>query len=197
MKSPQSEASSSPDVHRKNIMRELSQLIEHLEADTRRVKEPRFRGLLDKSAEVLKSLRSLFERYESNERRARSDGSASAERSKKVESSGSSTARKASRQRPAANSAAPQGGGKAKSSRPRKEKMTTLTGEAAQKSATLGATPEPIVAAAKPVDPGALAALAQQQRKEARAPQTPGDNAAPKPLPPQSGKPVWSKPHSS
>ena len=56
MKSPQSEASPSPQVHSANIQRELSQLIAHLEADTRRVKDQRFRGLLEKSAEVLKGL---------------------------------------------------------------------------------------------------------------------------------------------
>src|SRR5687767_607009 len=67
MKSPQSEASPSPQVHSANIQRELSQLIDHLEADTRRVKDQRFRGLLDKSAEVLKGLRTLFERFGSGD----------------------------------------------------------------------------------------------------------------------------------
>src|SRR5687768_289495 len=63
MKPPQSENSSSPRVHSENIQRELSQLINHLEADTHRVTDRRFRGLLEKSAEVLKDLRSLFERF--------------------------------------------------------------------------------------------------------------------------------------
>jgi hypothetical protein len=178
-------------------MGELSQLIEHLKADMRRVDDPRFRGLLEKSAEVLKSLRTLFERYESTDRAARSDRSTSAERSKKVGASGPSTSKKVSQQRAATSSPSPKGGGKAKANPPRKEKMTTLTGEAAQKSATLMAAAEANVAAPKPVDPAAIAALAEQQRKEARAPKMPGGPAAPKPLPPQSGKPVWSQPHSS
>src|SRR5687767_6759504 len=67
MKSPQSEASPSPKVHSSNIQRELSQLIAHVEADTHRVTDQRFRGLLEKSAEVLKGLRTLFERFGSGD----------------------------------------------------------------------------------------------------------------------------------
>lgn len=40
------------------------------------------------------------------------------------------------------------------------------------------------------------AAKAEQQKKEARAPQQPTKDA-PKQKPPESGKPIWDKPHSS
>lgn len=40
------------------------------------------------------------------------------------------------------------------------------------------------------------AAKAEQQKKDARAPQSPSKEA-PKPTPAETGKPVWSKPHSS
>ncbi|MEO7413705.1 MAG: DUF2934 domain-containing protein [Opitutaceae bacterium] len=44
--------------------------------------------------------------------------------------------------------------------------------------------------------PAEAAALATQQKKAARAPKQPG-KIAPKAKPPESGKPVWDKPHSS
>src|SRR6186713_760243 len=72
MKLPHSEASASPSVHRENLKRELTKLIKHVEADTRRVEDKRFRGLLEKSAEVLKGLRTLFERYQPASEGARS-----------------------------------------------------------------------------------------------------------------------------
>jgi hypothetical protein len=40
-------------------------------------------------------------------------------------------------------------------------------------------------------------AKAEQQKKDARAPQTPHGKEAPKAKPTESGKPVWDKPHSS
>lgn len=46
-------------------------------------------------------------------------------------------------------------------------------------------------------DPAAANAKAEQQKKEARAPQVAKQPDAAKPTPPQSGKPVWDKPHSS
>jgi len=49
----------------------------------------------------------------------------------------------------------------------------------------------------KPTDPDAEAAKAEQQKKAARAPQQPHGKDAPKAKPPESGKPVWDKPHSS
>lgn len=48
----------------------------------------------------------------------------------------------------------------------------------------------------QPPDPDELKAKADLQRKEARAPMMPMHNA-PTPMPPQSGKPIWSLPHSS
>ena len=45
--------------------------------------------------------------------------------------------------------------------------------------------------------PDVIAARAEQQRREARAPKTPRGNPALRPAPPQSGKPVWSNRHSS
>jgi hypothetical protein len=41
------------------------------------------------------------------------------------------------------------------------------------------------------------AAKAEQQKKEARAPQQLHMKEAPKAKPPETGKPVWDKPHSS
>ena len=45
--------------------------------------------------------------------------------------------------------------------------------------------------------PDDLAARAALQMKAARAPQLQHGKNAPKPMPPESGKPVWDKPHSS
>ncbi len=47
-----------------------------------------------------------------------------------------------------------------------------------------------------PPDPIEVAAKADQQKTEARAPKLP-KKKAPKAAPPESGKPLWSKPHSS
>ena len=49
----------------------------------------------------------------------------------------------------------------------------------------------------KEPDPDELAAKAAQQKKDARAPQQSHGADAPKPKPPESGKPVWDRPHSS
>ena len=46
-------------------------------------------------------------------------------------------------------------------------------------------------------DPDEVAAKAAAQKNAARAPQTPHGKEAPKPKPPESGKPVWDTPHSS
>lgn len=47
-----------------------------------------------------------------------------------------------------------------------------------------------------PPDPIEVAAKVEQQKNEARAPKLP-KKKAPKAAPPESGKPLWSKPHSS
>jgi hypothetical protein len=44
-------------------------------------------------------------------------------------------------------------------------------------------------------DPAETAAKTEQQKQAARAPQQPPKDA-PKVKPPESGKPVWDKPHS-
>jgi hypothetical protein len=49
----------------------------------------------------------------------------------------------------------------------------------------------------KTPDPAELAAKAEQQKNKSRAPQEPRQPDAAKPKPPESGKPVWDKPHSS
>lgn len=46
-------------------------------------------------------------------------------------------------------------------------------------------------------DPEELAGKARLEKKSARAPQAAHQAPAPKPAPPESGKPVWDKPHSS
>ena len=135
MKRRPPESSPSPAVHSENIRRQLTELIEHVEADTGRVDDPRFRGLLQKSAEVLKNLRTLFER---------------------LPTSGNSA----------------KGKGKGKQPAPGRSK-TEATRDAAASVETK-----------------------EIQRKEARAPMMPS-KIAPKMMPPQSGKPVWDKPHSS
>ncbi|MET0261494.1 MAG: hypothetical protein ABW223_01255 [Rariglobus sp.] len=48
----------------------------------------------------------------------------------------------------------------------------------------------------KNIPDAVAAAKAEQQKKDARAPQTPS-KVAPKAQPAETGKPVWSKPHSS
>jgi hypothetical protein len=49
----------------------------------------------------------------------------------------------------------------------------------------------------KVTDPDEVAIKAQLQKEAARAPQQPHGKDAPKAKPPESGKPVWDKPHSS
>jgi hypothetical protein len=44
--------------------------------------------------------------------------------------------------------------------------------------------------------PGERGVKASLQKKEARAPKVPA-KTAPKPTPPESGKPLWDRPHSS
>jgi hypothetical protein len=128
MKSPQSEASSSPRVHSANIQRELSQLIDHLDADIHRVNDPRFRGLLDKSAEVLRDLRSLFQHFDSTAAESRGGESAPSGRS------GKDTGRKAAgaaRSEAGKKTSAPRPGKKAAGPRAnRKKNATTAAGPA-------------------------------------------------------------------
>jgi hypothetical protein len=202
---PHSEASASPSVHRENIKRELTKLIKHLEADTRRVDDKSFRGLLEKSAEVLKGLRALFERYQPANEGARSNPATPAGakgagvKSAPTERS-NGTGKQASSRKSGTN-----GSDAGKKSRPpakeeaSKARQTSAKAEVRSVSPSAGETASPAlaVAAPKPQDPLLIAAREQQQRTEARAPKMPGGHSAPRPAPPRSGKPIWSKPHSS
>jgi len=64
------EQSSSPVVHSQNIRRQLTELIEHLNADLTRVDDLRFRTLLEVSAEMLKGVRSAFAQYDEQRERS-------------------------------------------------------------------------------------------------------------------------------
>ena len=206
MKSPQSEASSSSKVHRVNIQRELSQLIDHIEADARRVDDRRFRGLLEKSSEVLKGLRSLFERYRPPGEDAPAKQPASGGQKKssvKPEPAVKAGGGKKAAATPQSASSGAAGRGKNGASddkgsakRPENRSQKNSPSTPATPPAVTGESPPP-VAAPKPQDPAEIAAKAEQQRREARAPKMPGGQAAPRPTPPRSGKPVWRTPHSS
>jgi hypothetical protein len=56
-----------PGVHSQNIQSMLEELIAHTRADLYRVKEPRFKALLETSAVVLKSLQTAFAHYSEGE----------------------------------------------------------------------------------------------------------------------------------
>jgi hypothetical protein len=207
MKKPQSEASSSPRVHSENIRRELSKLIEHLEADSRRVTDERFRGLLAKSGEVLKGLRSLFERFDAansapREKSAEAGSRKSREEKKSVvaeKPKGAAKSKEETKEKSSRSQVATRKKGEASNAATSREEAPAKVEEKQDASAPSDAAPTPatdLPATSKPEDPDEIAAKAQVQRKEARAPQRPR-GSAPKPMPPQSGKPIWSKPHSA
>lgn len=58
-----------PAVHSAQIRRELSDLIQHLDADRERVDDPRFQALLSTSAAVLRGVSDMYAHYD--EERAR------------------------------------------------------------------------------------------------------------------------------
>jgi hypothetical protein len=64
------ESSSSPIVHSGHIRRQLSNVIDHLNADLTRVDDLRFRALLEVSAEMLKGVRSAFASYDEGRERS-------------------------------------------------------------------------------------------------------------------------------
>ena len=217
-------------MHSGNIRQQLSKLVDHVEAGSKRATDPRLRGLLAKSAEVLKGLRTLFERYDQQGNQAKgkaqkpapAPAKAKAARdpgpSRKAPSKGKVAApskSKDARQPGAGNQgqAAVKAAGPAKASgqsgaqskAPRKPVESAKGDEANRKDAgnnggeTNDAAAQPVTLPAampKPQDPDELKAKADLQRKEARAPMMPM-KSAPKPMPPQSGKPIWSLPHSS
>jgi phosphate uptake regulator len=59
-----SENSSSPVVHSGHIRRQLTGVIDHLNADLTRVDDLRFRALLEVAAEMLKGVRTAFAQYD-------------------------------------------------------------------------------------------------------------------------------------
>jgi hypothetical protein len=205
MKAPQSEASPSPRVHSRNIQRQLSQLIDHLEADIRRVDDRRFRGLLEKSSEVLKNLRKLFAHFGADEDggrgkqnalpTAKKDAARSSTRAaKSKEKSAPASKRDTSSRGPGTTATSSANDSPAEAS-PAPE--TGAVGATAESESATTAKTLPIGSSSKSEDPDEIAAKALQQRREARAPKMPASSGAGRPKPPQSGKPIWSKPHSS
>jgi hypothetical protein len=63
------ENSSSPSVHSSRIRGQLDALIDHLNADRKRVDDPRFQTLLEVSAEMLKGVRNSFVNFDEARRR--------------------------------------------------------------------------------------------------------------------------------
>ena len=55
---------SDPKAHARNVQGMLSDVIDHLRADTRIVKEPKAQALFETGAEVLIGLRTAFQHYE-------------------------------------------------------------------------------------------------------------------------------------
>ncbi len=216
MKSPRSDASKSVRVTSENIQRELSQLITHLEGTTRGVDDARFRKIAMKSAEVLKGLRTLFERLGSEDQAASAKRPEAPARETKSGAKPSANGKESAQKTnppsvPAgkSNGSAPVALSRSKTpapvAKPGSAKADAGTNKLASKPATPPAASEsatapkldPMAPVAKPEDPAEIAAKARLQKLEARAPKRPGGHAAPRPLPPQSGKPIWSKPHSS
>jgi hypothetical protein len=173
MKSPHSEDTSSSAAHSENLQHELSALITHIQSDRKRVDDPRFCSLLDKSAEILKGLRTLFERF--GPERGSEQEQASRPSAKKADA--------ASRARPPESKSDEKNRKRAAVVQPKKRAKTKRP-VAAKPPATVE-------------DPAAVTARIQLQRREARAPKMPRGPSAPKPAPPESGKPVWRTPHSS
>jgi hypothetical protein len=64
------ENSSSPAVHSSRIRSQLGALIDHLNADRKRVDDPHFQTLLEVSAEMLKGVRTVFADYEESRRKS-------------------------------------------------------------------------------------------------------------------------------
>jgi hypothetical protein len=217
MKTPPSEASPSPSVHSRNIQRELTQLIAHLEADTKRVDDRRFRALLEKSTEVLKGLRTLFERFgpsgpatpeakvalakNGKKDSAPTSSNAAGKASPSAKSLGGSRSGKPAQSTKGNASAAATKSGAVKSAKdataPAKSatQSAKISTEAVKSGGITTAKPLPMPPP-KPQDPDEIATKARLQRQAARAPRMPG-HSAPKPTPAQSGKPIWDKPHSS
>jgi hypothetical protein len=204
VKTPPSESANSVGARSEVIRRQLSQLVDHLEADARRVNDARFRKLAMKSAEVLEDLRTLFERIAVPEKpqgdRTRASKSRADDRNgtgaagKKVRRGGKSVPSALADSAPSVNSKAADRNGQAA---PGKADPAARKNAGASQSTPV-ATPNSDLSeeAPKPQDPDEIAAKVRQQRLAARAPKRPS-KSAPRPVPAPSGKPVWSRPHSS
>ncbi|HWB06684.1 MAG TPA: hypothetical protein VG796_26910 [Verrucomicrobiales bacterium] len=64
MKTFQSEDTSDPKVHARNVQGMLTGVIDHLRDDIGKISEPKAQALFETGAEVLTGLRTAFEHYE-------------------------------------------------------------------------------------------------------------------------------------
>ncbi len=200
-----SEASPSPGVHSENIRRQLTELIEHLEADMGRVDDTGFRGLLEKSAEVLKGLRTLFERFEPAGEPTEGQG-----KQPRREPSKTKEPRDAAPSTKGNSMDAGRDPSKAGPARPAKA-ATKPSSKGMVSAKAAGSSPASRAKASRPAAAPAKGNKATRQKNTGSTSGKPGDvpvqpkpapammlpKSAPKPMPPQSGKPIWAKPHSS
>jgi hypothetical protein len=63
-------ASSDPKAHARNVQQMLADVIDHLRADIRKIKEPKAQALFETGAEVLIGLRTAFQHYETGAEKA-------------------------------------------------------------------------------------------------------------------------------
>jgi hypothetical protein len=63
MKNMPNENSTDPAVHCEHLRQEMTDLIEHLHQDIKRVSEPQFQALLETGAEVIGGLRTSLQHY--------------------------------------------------------------------------------------------------------------------------------------
>ncbi|MDB6094092.1 MAG: hypothetical protein JWM32_1654 [Verrucomicrobia bacterium] len=178
MKPSESETPSSSATGSRNIRAQLSELIDNLKRDVERIVEPRFEALVETSAEVLKGVRTAFERYDEHRERAEQ---AMTGRPKSNEARNAPAG-----ESPPVNAAAtPPGGSKGKTS-------------PAARPANKPNVSEPVTPKlnANPPDPDEVAAKNSILKKAARTPQRSKSQGVPQ-VPVQSGKPIWDKPHSS
>ncbi len=66
----ETEATSDPCVHVRNIKQMLSDLIEHAREDAERVSDPKAQVLFETTAEVLTGLQTAYEHYETGAEKA-------------------------------------------------------------------------------------------------------------------------------
>jgi hypothetical protein len=66
----ESEQTSDPKVHARNIQKMLTEIIDHVREDVDRVSEPKAQALFETTAEVLIGLRTAYEHYETGAEKA-------------------------------------------------------------------------------------------------------------------------------